>query len=333
MRRIARTLVVVGLFSLLAFSIYAVFLVSSTDFSPEKSSALYGGQFETGYPAAGFLIIYTANSIKTCGYTAIRPNVAVTAGHCVDDAERIYLGQGEFNFNHSEHAFATKAQPKEGWAVDKRREDDFAILTFQDSNFFRDFADISSPIEGCNFRVVAYGRTEDQETSSSKERRSGILCANAIYDKVFYVTGKDGGICFGDSGSPVFFEGTSNLAGVVASIIKVADDNSDPCAVGNSAIIVRADTNTELINNAVSQASPSSDPVAIDDTLVIEVASESESAFPVFSFSSVENLVTNSERFLPQIVLVAAGFVVLISAFLALSGKGSEAAVEQPMQF
>ncbi len=332
MRKIARLLVIVGLLSLAVFSLYAIYLVGTSDFSPEKSEALYGGQYETGYPSAGFLIIYTANSIKTCGYTAIRPNVAVTAGHCVDDAQRIYLGQGEFSFDHITHAFAAKAQPKQGWAVDKRREDDFAILTFQDANFFREFANISSPIEGCNFRVVAYGRTENAESAATKERRSAILCANAIYDKVFYVTGRDGGICFGDSGSPVYFEGTNNLAGVVASIIKVADDNSDPCAIGNSAIIVRADTNTNLINAAVQQASPSSDPIAIDDTLVIEVAGDNESAFPVFTFSSVQNLVSNSERFLPQIVLVAAGFIVLISAFLALSGK-PKAQQEEQMQF
>lgn len=331
MKKIARIFVVAGLLSLAVVSLYALYRIGTTDFAPTDSKALYGGQLETGYPSAGFMIIYTANSLKTCGYTAIRPNVAVTAGHCVDDAQRIYLGQGEFNFEHSEHAFVTKAQPKEGWAVSAKREDDFAILTFNDPAFFKDFARISSPVEGCNYRVVAYGRTEDSSTSTTKERKSGVLCANAIFDNVFYVTGQESGICFGDSGSPVYFDGTNNLVGSVASIIKAGSDDSDPCAIGNSAIVVRTDKNTDLINNAVTTASPDAGAVAIDNSnLTIEVASETNE-FPALSFTSIENLVNNSQRFLPQIVLVAAGFIVLISALLALSDRKPEQ--KQEMQF
>lgn len=257
----------------------------------DDSSALYGGELERGYPFAGYLISYEpSGAMKTCGYAVLNNQVAVTASHCVDNSESIFLGLGDFSVRADNHIQVTKATQKEQWISDKVRAHDFAILNFNDTNgFYEDFAEIASPTEGCKYKIIAYGRTEDPNENYIKPRKSASLCASEITANTFVVEG-DGtsGICFGDSGSPLFYEGTNQLVGQMVSIILEDPNDTNPCAFGNKAIVVRADANESLINENIASLGSNLQSVNVTDGLTIEVADQS--IFDRLGLSFLENL-------------------------------------------
>jgi secreted trypsin-like serine protease len=258
----------VGAFALL------VQIVANLNLSPDDSSALYGGILEEGYPSAGFLVSYRSDAVATCGYAPLNATLAITASHCVDDSNAIYVGLGKFTINNFQNLKVNKAIQKEGWVKDKKRIDDFAILKLADNNFFREFAQVASPIVGCNYRVVAYGRTQDPDEAALHPRKSAGVCVLSIADSIVTIQGRNSGICFGDSGSPIYYEGTNKVIGVIASIIN--PDAGDPCAYENTAIVVRADANRNLINENITTSSDSSaNGIDIVDGTTIEVAEAS----------------------------------------------------------
>lgn len=264
------------IFLLVVFIVIAILV--QRDLSLRDTSALYGGELERGYPSAGYLVSYeTGGSFKTCGYSVLNSRIAVTASHCVDNSEEIYLGTGDFSLDKNKQIKVRRAIQKEGWVNSQERSEDFAILEIDDRDgFFQTFAEIASPREGCDYRVVAYGRTEDARETFDKPRKSGSMCAEDIRSKVFFIQGDTAGICFGDSGSPLFYEGTNKLAGVIASIVLEDPSNPEPCAIGNKAIVVRADSNQQLINDTIQGLNDRSvSGTSVVDGLTIEVSKQS----------------------------------------------------------
>lgn len=245
------------------------------------SSALFGGQLEFGYPSAGYLISYEpGGGFKTCGYSLINDNIGITASHCVDNSESIYLGVGDFNLNPENNVLVTRAIQKQQWVDEKQRRHDFATLVFNDDkNLFNDFAELTSPQIGCNYRVVAYGRAEtDNEYGSLKrQRKSAQMCITSIENEIFFIKGFNAasGICFGDSGSPLYSNETNQVVGVIASIVLEKEDGSDPCAFGNTAIVVRADANSKIVNENIQAAQlniPAN--IGVSDPVIIDIVQE-----------------------------------------------------------
>ncbi|MBN1331976.1 trypsin-like serine protease [Candidatus Dojkabacteria bacterium] len=259
---------------LLALGAYLVYVLQKDeDVAPDDSSALYGGVSEFGYPSAGYVITETSTGIKTCGYSVIDGTKAVTAAHCVDDATGMYLGKGIYTSTRSDDQQVTKAIQKEGWVREESRTDDFALLRFSNDGFFTSFADIKEPAVGCNYRVIAYGRTELPEDPPML-RKSAQLCISDINSKTFRLRGTgDSGICFGDSGSPIYEEGTNNLVGLVVSIVSEDDAKTNPCGFNNTAIAVRVDANMTLIDNEDTAVQNASDIVVAKEFSIV-VANE-----------------------------------------------------------
>lgn len=270
---------IVLLFMMGAFilaTILATYVIQRNQ-SPTDAEALYGGRLESGYPSAGFLIIETTSGgLKLCGYTVLSGRLAVTASHCVDDAKNIYMGKGQFTQDSASLLKVDKAIQKAGWVESKARSSDFSILNFTDTKgFFTSFAEVASVVEGCKYRVVAYGRTENSTDSNNPPRKSTALCATSITNDTFLVQGNNSGICFGDSGSPVFFDGTNRLVGVITSILKPAGDTSaDPCGFGNTAVVVRTDANKSLIEDSLTAIDQNPQELNIVDGTTVEVASD-----------------------------------------------------------
>lgn len=278
----------------------------------EESSALFGGIREKGYPSAGFLVTNTATGSKSCGYSVLSNTLAITASHCVDDATSILLGKGNFTYENIGKKVVESAIQKSGWINGKTRSEDFAILRFADTGFFRDFAEIGTVTDGCNLRVVAYGRTENADEYGQFPRKSAKLCASEILAETFKVKGdpaENSGICFGDSGSPVYIEGTNQVVGVIVSIINKVPDDPNPCDFGNTAIVVRTDANLRLVNDTIEATSTNFQDISLDTSLQIEVAEET--FLEKLGLNQLENL-TETEKLTIALVATVVGVLAVI---------------------
>lgn len=312
---------VLGIFSfffLLFFVLFILSLSSRSDQSAKDSDALFGGQIEKGYPSAGYLVINTPSGVKSCGYAVLSPTVAVTASHCVDDATSIFLGLGDFSYSSENKILAISAVQKSGWVNLKNRRDDFAILRFSSDGFFSDFADIERVEEGCKYRVVAYGRTENIEEYGRFPRKSARMCAFGIENDIFRIKAdpsEKAGICFGDSGSPLYIDGTNKLVGVVVSILKNKDKQGDQCDFDNTAVVVRTDANISFVNQSFQLASNEiiNRTLEYDDVLVQVVE---QSLFSKLGLGFIDNL--NDSQKVISFGLISFGVLLIIFAAYAI---------------
>lgn len=239
---------------LLIFVLTISFLLidfASKNQSLEDSSALFGGKLESGYPYAGYLIaVEPNNKVTTCGISFIEKNIALTAAHCIVKDASIYLGVGEFKLSLRSNFEIEFAEQNPEW--NSKTYKDIAIIKLKDEVYeLEELATTTSPKSGCNYVIVGYGMNEDSVSGSlnNKKRKSTEICIEDILaDEVFF-QGSGGGICYGDSGSPVFEKGTNRLMGVVSSIL-VPDNfiGTNYCSINNRGVIVRVDDNSNFIS-------------------------------------------------------------------------------------
>jgi V8-like Glu-specific endopeptidase len=323
----AKSLLGITLLAFGALALYSASMIIQKNQSLSDSNALYGGELERGYPSAGYLISReTSGSIKTCGFAVLNNSIGITAAHCVDDSESIYIGQGTFSSDVSVAKEVLSATQKSGWVSGKERNNDFAILNYSNSDgYFQAFGEIAAPQEGCLMRVIAYGRTADPAEAFTKPRKSGLVCATDITNDTFVIQGKDSGICFGDSGSPIYYNGTNKVVGVVVSIILENQDESNPCAISNKAIVVRTDTNQGIINDVIAENAESG---SVEDTVNVASGFEINVAEETFLQKLGLDNLSESDQFKILLYAAVSGLMLLIIIILILlrgGGKVSEA--------
>lgn len=297
-----------GLILVIALFGFVSYRLVNTRLESENSDALYGGELEVGYPSAGFLIGKTSKGgTSTCGFAAISSNMGITAGHCIDDIVSIRVGKGNFSQVDADTLPVIRAFQKDAWVTSHIRSQDFAVIHYDGAGFFTSFAEVASPVEGCHAKVVAYGRTEDPAESILKPRKSATVCVSDINSTTFEIIGESSGICFGDSGSPIYAAGTNQIIGIVVSIIKPEglESSAEACAIGNRATVVRVDSNRNFMNdNAPTQGEVIGD-IPVADIVEVEVVERT--FWESIGLEEIENLSTREkEIFLVNTLLVGA---------------------------
>ncbi|MDQ6984938.1 MAG: trypsin-like serine protease [Candidatus Dojkabacteria bacterium] len=239
----------IALFIIAAFAVMVVFtsdILKNDNQSSEDSSALYGGRLEAGYPSGGYLVSENSEGkYNYCSIVTIERGKAITAAHCVEDTVALEIGFNSFVFEGDNNLQVTRVYRSRDWDG-KNLNADFAIIEFNLNNeLSRPIAQITSPTENCNYTVVAYGRTEEDEAGQleTRPRKSGKVCIKEVDAGTFVLEGFDSGICIGDSGSPIYESNTDILVGIASSILTSPEQKNDPCFIGNTAVAVRADIN------------------------------------------------------------------------------------------
>lgn len=309
-------------FTFAALSITAVYVGSqiTEDQSSEDSSAIVGGRIETGYPAAGYMLSNKGDNLfDYCGLVNVNPGTVITAAHCLDDTRGISLGFADFTAEANDQYPVTRLYRNTGWEVKDVRKD-FAVLEYEvDQSSLESVASIGTPREGCDYRVVGYGResTNENQSLESRPRKSARVCIDEVDARVFYLVGDTGGICFGDSGSPVFREDTNTVIGVISSIVSERG-STDPCFVGNRAVAVRADVSYNEYISTVQENVNTDSEFAVEDFVL--TAGESNT----FVISGEGNFLTSFEDLSIEgneqnLVLAAGGLLIIISFGVVVS--------------
>lgn len=251
MKKISKLFFVITTLILTIATLFIAYVVMRYEQAPQDSSAIYGGRVdEFGYPFAGYLISYENNNkASVCGSVYLSNKVAISAAHCIKPNTSVFLGFDEYKFNPSSNIQATDVVTKPEWDGNDNNHD-LAVLISNNKEFTKNqYAEIGDAKVGCNYEVLGYGSTENDEQlpDGKRLRKSALLCVEKIEANLIYFKGQGGGICFGDSGSPVFEKGTNKVVGIVSGIISERNSN-EYCSIDNRAVAVRIDRNISFIS-------------------------------------------------------------------------------------
>lgn len=227
---------------------------STYDLSPEDYYAIYGGKIENNYPYAGYVLDYEDfGKAHLCGGVFIEKNVVVTAGHCIQSSNGIYVGVDEFKSSPSDNFPASSVSTNPAWSGEGS-EGDLSVIIIGDENYtYDEFAQVTEAEIGCVYEVVGYGQNDNSSSGSEKLRKSSSLCMIKKENGLLLFEGNGGGICFGDSGSPVFISGTNKVVGIISSIYTQTGHDVLPCSINNTAVAVDLFENEELIRNMIGE--------------------------------------------------------------------------------
>ncbi len=187
---------------------------------PNDSSAIFGGKLESGYSFSGYFVSDKGGgNLEICGMVLINSTTAVTAAHCADDNTPMYIGLGDFSNNPNNYYLVKSANILPAWAANNPISADIAVLTIDTPVTLTEYAQIATADESCNYTVVGYGK-QDNGDNYYPLRKSATLCINStdFSDGSISFTGSDGGLCFGDSGSPIFKTGTNQFVTIASRI-------------------------------------------------------------------------------------------------------------------
>jgi hypothetical protein len=227
------------------------FYTQQTNLDSNDPSALYGGEAEIGYTNGGFLIALQNDTPHAiCGALFIDPKTIITAAHCIDEGNSFAVGIGNLNLL-SPQKTQKSATTHPNWDR-KTSNNDIATLTVENAipQDAVSALSIAPPDMSCDYRVVSYGRTEldpQERLEVDRPRKGADVCITKVDQNVFYLQGPKGGICVGDSGSPIFKKSTGQPVGIISAIL--VSQKEIPCYVGNTAIAVRLDSHQAFLNN------------------------------------------------------------------------------------
>ncbi len=247
-----RSFLKLSLLSLFVIMIGIIFVIMRDNLAPDDSSAIYGGKPEAGYLSAGFLASYKerntgAYELVSCGLVYLSSNQAITAGHCIKEDNTIKVGTGNYNSDINANVEVNEAIIHPDWN-EEDRSFDIAKIFFEDTENL-ELATVTTPATGCNYIIVGYGLSDGEDQDNTlRERKSIDLCIDAMTDKLIYISSVSGGVCFGDSGSPIFVKDTNEVVAVLSAVFISDQENNETCDYGNTALGVRLDAYADFIN-------------------------------------------------------------------------------------
>ncbi len=219
---------------ILTFILFGIFLLIGVterlrkSNAPLDSGAIFGGKLESGYPFVGYIVSEISfTEFELCGGALINKNTVVTASHCVDDTSEVFFQLGNFDYDKTKYIRSKEIFIHPNWILDGNISSDISIVILSEDILLDQYAEVATASTSCNYTVVGYGK--DSLETSSPLRKSATLCVESTSfggDSISF-RGESGGLCFGDSGSPILETGTNKLISVASRI--------DACYTGNFA--------------------------------------------------------------------------------------------------
>lgn len=227
----------------------ALLLLTDVDLSSEDSSALVRGRKEDGYPYVGYLI---SDKSRVCASTLLDSSTILTAGHCLNynAGERFSFGVGEFDTNTRKLTPVKFVRFAPGYNPETDEGPDLAIATLAGRIELDEYPLIGKAVEKCDARIVAYGAgvSDQKATEDMFIKKAGEGCIKSITSNFLIRFDSEVGMCFGDSGGPIFKSpGSDEIIGVLTSGLVEVDLKTIKCDPGNTGLAITSDYFSEFI--------------------------------------------------------------------------------------
>lgn len=246
-------------FSVLVAVLFAGCAPAASSSSSTQSDEVVGGRAERGYPAVGYLQ-KDGDDAPFCTATLVAPDRVVTAAHCVDQmgGHATSFGVGAFG---GKRIAVKAALEHPSWVPAAALDSqvwlhDVAVLTLVERSEIAPvpYADGGHDAPTCDARYVGYGRVteggRDVKEGYTGERKSTRACLDGHEAGMLSAKGKDGGLCWGDSGGPLFVDG--KIAGVLHGHALGPAGSEPRCEVGNPVVFTSLADEKDFVACAVS---------------------------------------------------------------------------------
>ncbi|HEX9804253.1 MAG TPA: trypsin-like serine protease [Candidatus Dojkabacteria bacterium] len=238
--------ILIGLVMLISVGL-AVFELTTGNLSIIFSDALIGGQEETGYEHAGYIVTADSNGdVFLCGMAYLGKNIGITAAHCVENYSSVYPNTGNYSPSFITTSYTVNnvvLNPAYESGTTDFDENDVAVIEMTGGPDLSSYAQVVSPTVGCSYFLVAYGEDENDGIGIRKGQN---VCIDSITGRTFDFTVESGNICSGDSGSGIYEKDTSRLVGLV--VARGVSEQTD-CTSNEAQIAVRLDSQAEFLEN------------------------------------------------------------------------------------
>lgn len=229
------TLFVVSVSITVVVLLGSLILNTSTN-APQDSSALVAGRLEFGYQYVGYVVSDTG---KVCAGTLIDESTIITAGHCLsyEAGNSFKFGIGEFSLSKPLTAITVISYLA---GFDPRTNDgtDIALARLESAISLPQYAKLSSskPVEQCNYSIVAYGAGVESGSAPQSlfKKKAGEGCLKSISTSFLIDFNNEVGMCYGDSGGPIFREpGSNEIVGILSGGLVDSKLDKLRCDPGN----------------------------------------------------------------------------------------------------
>lgn len=224
----------------------------------EPGQALVKGRVETGYEYVGFII---SDKQKVCAATLLDETTLITAAHCLAPSagEKFSFGIGDFTVDTDKLTAISVINYAPGFQISSNLGPDLALAKLSAPIPLQKYAVLGKASESCNASIVAYGAGIDSGVAGAElfKKKSGEGCARAITSNFLVIFNREVGMCFGDSGGPIFEAPGSN---VIIGILSggLIDNRLEKlvCDPGNTGYVVNVDSYAGFLNDRQFASSP-----------------------------------------------------------------------------